>query len=295
MDTGYVSGDEVSPYYDPMIAKIISYGKDRDDAIIKLSDAISNTNLIGIKNNLNFLYKILNVSAFKDKKISTGFINKYWRKLVPNKENIDLLIQLSIAAYLKNRELDKNYTHLDPWSNDLNWRHVENDSENISIRYDKKILKYIVKTIDNNDVLISEDNDTKGNIFTYLFDTVNDDLSIIYKNNKIDFYFLFLDNKKIYINVKGYSLTYEIINKYYMDLTLESSAGSMDAPVPGKIAKVFVKKNQYVKKGEVLVIIEAMKMEHSISAPYDGKVINVDAIEGQQVNEGFTVAEMEVK
>ena len=49
------------------------------------------------------------------------------------------------------------------------------------------------------------------------------------------------------------------------------------------------------KKGEVLVIIEAMKMEHSISAPYDGKVINVDAIEGQQVNEGFTVAEMEVK
>ena len=102
-------------------------------------------------------------------------------------------------------------------------------------------------------------------------------------------------NKKIYINVKGHSLTTEIINKYYMDLTLESSAGTMDAPVPGKIAKVFVKKNQNVKKGEVLVIIEAMKMEHSISAPYDGKVINVDAIEGQQVNEGFTVAEMEVK
>tara|TARA_Y100001935_G_scaffold10601_1_gene8231 strand:- start:13372 stop:15357 length:1986 start_codon:yes stop_codon:yes gene_type:complete len=295
MDTGYVSGDEVSPYYDPMIAKIISYGKDRVDAITKLSDAISNTHLIGIKNNLNFLYKILNVSAFKDKKISTDFINKYWRKLVPNKEDKDLLIQLSIAAYLKNRVLDKNYTHSDPWSNDLNWRHVENDSENISIRYDKKILNYIVKTKDNNDILISEDNDKKGNIFTYLFDTVSNDLSIIYKNNKIDFYFLFLDKKNIYINVKGYSLTSEIINKYYMDLTLESSAGSMDAPVPGKIAKVFVKKNQNVKKGEVLVIIEAMKMEHSISAPYDGKVINVDAIEGQQVNEGFTVVEMEMK
>ena len=295
MDTGYVSGDEVSPYYDPMIAKIISYGKDRVDAITKLSDAISNTHLIGIKNNLNFLYKILNVSAFKDKKISTDFINKYWRKLVPNKEDKDLLIQLSIAAYLKNRVLDKNHTHSDPWSNDLNWRHVENDSENISIRYDKKILNYIVKTKDNNDILISEDNDKKGNIFTYLFDTVSNDLSIIYKNNKIDFYFLFLDKKNIYINVKGYSLTSEIINKYYMDLTLESSAGSMDAPVPGKIAKVFVKKNQNVKKGEVLVIIEAMKMEHSISAPYDGKVINVDAIEGQQVNEGFTVVEMEMK
>ena len=64
-------------------------------SITKLSGAISNTHLVGIKNNLNFLYKILNVAAFKDKKISTGFINKYWHKLVPNRENMDLLIQLS--------------------------------------------------------------------------------------------------------------------------------------------------------------------------------------------------------
>ena len=295
VDTGYVSGDEVSPYYDPMISKIISYGKDRDDAITKLSDAISNTHLVGIKNNLNFLYKILNVAAFKDKKISTGFINKYWHKLVPNRENMDLLIQLSIVAYLKTRKSDKNHSQIDPWSNDRNWRHVENDSEELSIRYDKKILNYTVKNIDYNKVIISEGNNKKGNIFTYLCDTMSDDLSIIYKNNKIDFYFLVLNNKKIYINVKGYSLTSEIINKYYMDLSSESSVGSMDAPVPGKIAKVFVKKNQIVKKSDVLVIIEAMKMEHSIIAPYSGKVIKVEAIEGEQVNEGFTVAQMEVK
>jgi 3-methylcrotonyl-CoA carboxylase alpha subunit len=295
MDTGYISGDEVSPYYDPMIAKIISHGKDRNDAISKLSDAIANTHLVGIKNNLNFLYKILNVSAFKDKKINTDFINKFWDKLVPNKENMDLLIELSIAAYLKYRKPSKKHTHLDPWNSDRNWRHVENDSEKISIRNDKKVLNYIVKTIDYNNVFISEDNDKKGNIFTYLFDTVNSDLSIIYKNNKIDVYLLLLNNKKIYINVKGFSLTSEIISKYYMDLSAESSVGSMDAPVPGKIAKVFVKKNQTVKKGDILVIIEAMKMEHSIIAPYSGKVIKVEAIEGEQVNEGFTVAQMEVK
>ena len=61
------------------------------------------------------------------------------------------------------------------------------------------------------------------------------------------------------------------------------------------LLKVFVKKNQTVKKGDILVIIEAMKMEHSIIAPYSGKVIKVEAIEGEQVNEGFTVAQMEVK
>ena len=71
--------------------------------------------------------------------------------------------------------------------------------------------------------------------------------------------------------------------------------GSMDSPVPGKIAKVFPKKNQQVKKGEILVIIEAMKMEHSILAPYSGKITKINVMEGQQVDEGYTVAQMEVK
>jgi 3-methylcrotonyl-CoA carboxylase alpha subunit len=71
--------------------------------------------------------------------------------------------------------------------------------------------------------------------------------------------------------------------------------GSMDSSVPGKIAKVFAKKNQKVKKGEILVIIEAMKMEHSILAPYSGKITKINVMEGQQVDEGYTVAQMEVK
>ena len=69
----------------------------------------------------------------------------------------------------------------------------------------------------------------------------------------------------------------------------------MDSPVPGKIAKVFSKNNQQVKKGDILVIIEAMKMEHSILAPYSGKIIKINVKEGQQVDEGYTVAQMKEK
>ena len=68
----------------------------------------------------------------------------------------------------------------------------------------------------------------------------------------------------------------------------------MDSPVPGKIAKVFVKNKQVVKKGDILVIVEAMKMEHSILAPFSGRVLKVNTNEGDQVDEGFSVVEMEV-
>jgi len=295
IDTGYVSGDEVSPYYDPMIAKIISYGENREDAINKLSSAIENTHLAGIKNNLYFLYKILNVPAFKAKQINTDFINKFWKKLIPNKENKNLLLELSLALYLKNRKLNNNFTDRDPWNIRQNWRHIENDMERVSLKYDKQVFNYDIKMIDSKNILITLDKEKNGNIYTYLIDRSNNNYSILCHNQKIDLYFSILNNQEIYINMDGFSITSQVKDKYHMDLYLESSIGSMDAPVPGKIAKVFVKKNQIVKKGEVLVIIEAMKMEHSIIAPYKGKVIKVNAIEGHQVNEGFTVAQMEVK
>ena len=295
IDTGYISGDKVSPYYDPMIAKIISYGENREDAINKLSFAIENTYLAGIKNNLHFLYKIINIKACKEKKINTGFINKFWKKLIPNKENTNLLLELSLALYFKNRKLKNNFIDIDPWNISQNWRHIENDMERVSLKYDKQVFNYDIKVIDSQNILITLDKEKKGNIYTYLIDRSNNNCSMLYNNQKIDLHFFILNNQDIYINVDGFSITSQVKDKYRMDLSLESSIGSMDAPVPGKIAKVFVKKNQIVKKGDVLVIIEAMKMEHSITAPYSGKVIKVDAVEGDQVDEGFTVTQMEVK
>ena len=71
------------------------------------------------------------------------------------------------------------------------------------------------------------------------------------------------------------------------------TSGSLDTPVPGKVAKVYVKSNQKVRSGDVLAVIEAMKMEHSIISPFDGTVKEISVKEGEQVDEGYTIAEIE--
>ena len=295
LDTGYVANDEVSSYYDPMIAKIISYGVNRDDAIKKLSFALENTRLEGIKNNIDFLNKIIKVSAFAEKKINTDFINKFWKKLISSKESKDLLLDSAAALYIKFRNSYYISKSLSPWHKNINWRHLGNNFENISLIYDKEVFNYEVKILNSSEFLVIDEERKNKNIFKILNDDFSKKLSLLRNNKKIENIYFTVNNDNIYINQSGYSLNLNIRDKFYLDIKLEASEGSMDSPVPGKIAKVFSKNNQQVKKGDILVIIEAMKMEHSILAPYSGKIIKINVKEGQQVDEGYTVAQMKEK
>ena len=295
LDTGYLADDEVSSYYDPMVAKIIAYGENRNDALKKLSYALKNTQLIGIKNNIDFLNKILKVPAFSQKNISTDFINKYWQNLVPTEETRNRLIQTALTLYVR----DRNYNQLDekdsPWQNTHNWRHLDNDFENISLICDKEIYHYKIKTIDGDYTIVKNTDGSFFNTFKFLSDEDSKNIQLLCNNKIINLFFIKLNNEDMYINQNGYSLNLKVRDKYYLELKEESSVGSMNSPVPGKIAKIFVKNMQSVKKGDVLVIVEAMKMEHSILAPFSGKVLKVNTSEGDQVDEGFAVVQMEVK
>ena len=295
LDTGYLADDEVSSYYDPMVAKIIAYGENRNDALKKLSYALKNTQLIGIKNNIDFLNKILKVPAFSQKNINTDFINKYWQNLVPTEETRNRLIQAALTLYVRGR----NYSQLDekdsPWQNTHNWRHLDNDYENISLICDKEIYNYKLKTIDGDYTIVKNTDGSFFNTFKFLSDESSKNIQLLCNNKIINLFFIKLNNEDMYINQNGYSLNLKVRDKYYLELKEESSVGSMNSPVPGKIAKIFVKNMQSVKKGDVLVIVEAMKMEHSILAPFSGKVLKVNTSEGDQVDEGFAVVQMEVK
>ena len=294
LDTGYLANDEVSSYYDPMVAKIIAYGENRKDALKKLSFALQNTQLIGIKNNIDFLNKILKVPAFSKNNINTNFINKYWKSLVPSIESRNNLIQAALVLYVKAR----NSSHVDekssPWQIINNWRHLENSYENINILCEKEIYNYKIKMIDQDHALVTNNDSSFINTFKFISKNGHNNIQLIFNNKKIDVFFVKLNNEDMYINQNGYSLNLNIRDKYYLELEEASSLGSMDSPVPGKIAKIFVKNKQVVKKGDILVIVEAMKMEHSILAPFSGRVLKVNTSEGDQVDEGFAVVEMEV-
>ena len=101
------------------------------------------------------------------------------------------------------------------------------------------------------------------------------------------------EDNSLYVIYDGRHLKINILERFSSNYKGELTSGSLEASVPGKVAKVYVKNNQKVKKGIILVIIEAMKMEHSIIAPFDGIVKNIAVKEGEPIEEGHTVTELE--
>ena len=177
-----------------MVAKIIAYGENRNDALKKLSFALQNTQLIGIKNNIDFLNKILKVPAFAKKNINTDFINKYWKSLVPSVESRFNLIQVALTLFIKAR----NYSRIDekssPWQNANNWRHLENSYEHINILCDKEIYNYKIKMIDQDHAVVKNKDASSINTFKFISKKVHNNIQLIFNNKKIDVFFVKLNN-----------------------------------------------------------------------------------------------------
>ena len=104
-----------------------------------------------------------------------------------------------------------------------------------------------------------------------------------------------MNGNEINLASMGYNFQFIVKEKYSSFLLEDNTLGTFDAPVPGKVVKIFVKLNERVEKGFVIAIIEAMKMEHSIIAPFEGKIVKINVKESQQVEEGFTLVEMDKK
>ena len=293
LDTGYEDYDEVSPYYDPMIAKIITYGKDRNDAIRKMSLTLGKTKLFGLDNNVYFLNNIIINKYFSKKDINTQFIDKFWTELVtPAKLKEDFRILFaSLFIYLRNNENSSSF--YSPWSNKENWRHVNNDKEEVLFIDNKDEFNFKCQIISENEYIIfSSLEEIQLAEIKYLTNENNSIFKVLFNNKPFEFE-VFEDNNEYYFSSMGYSFKYVSKEKYANILSEDSVAGSFDAPVPGKVAKIFTKVNQKVKKGYIVAVIEAMKMEHSITAPYNGKIKKINVKENQQVDEGFTLIEME--
>ncbi len=295
LDSGYDKYDEISSYYDPMIAKIIVYGRDRKDAIKKMSSTLNNVKLFGVDNNVYFLNNIVKNNNFLKKDISTKFIDYYWQELkIPSelKENFRFL---AVSLILYNRNNDNEMLHTSPWENKNNWRHLSNDQEEIVLLDGKEEYLYNCKTLENGHyVLYSSINESQIAEINYIFFNEKKTVKVTLNNKKFYFDFL-IEGNEYYLSSMGYSFKFLEKQKYGIISSEDSASNSLDAPVPGKVAKIFAKKGQVIKKGSVIVVIEAMKMEHSILAPYDGVIKKINVKEFEQVEEGLTLIKMDKK
>jgi len=286
IETGVREGDAISPYYDPMIAKVIAQGDDRDQAIATLIQALRDTEVAGISTNRDFLIRVLSHPDFKSGMLDTGFIAAKEDVLLPGKVRAST-IALTLASLLaldmqaqaaREIAMAGSDSH-SPWARTNGWRlsdaaavdlifqDVEGTCQ-IAAIYQDGAWQIDLASGDTHSAVLMDRTDDRliGRI-----DGIRYDIGYTQTGDRIT---LFLGDQTI-------SLVQ--VDPFAMAAGIDQLDHALTAPMPGKVTAVFVSAGEAVAAGQSLMILEAMKMEHTIKAPAEGIVATLPFAVGEQV------------
>ena len=288
VDTGIRQGDEVSIYYDPMIAKLIVWDRDRDTALARLRGALADYQVVGLTTNLNFLSALAANEAFNKQQIDTSFIEKQQHDLFPDKAPIsDESIALAAMYILQTRVTQSHLSAagsndpFSPWHQVTGWRNNEKNSHHLEF-IDTESAAPISAQIhfEKTGYSIEVNNHT----YTATGKLENKQLTANLSGKRIDARII-EHNDQLHILTHGKSVTLGFINDEH-ETQSDDDSGSLVAPMPGTIISVNVKVGDNVTQSQTLLILEAMKMEHTISAPADGVISEILYQAGDMVEDG---------
>ncbi|WP_343743014.1 acetyl/propionyl/methylcrotonyl-CoA carboxylase subunit alpha [Herbaspirillum huttiense] len=282
IDAGVREGDAISPFYDPMIAKLIVWGADRDAALRNMARALAQYQVVGLATNIGFLQRLIAGQAFATADLDTGLIERHRDSLFPAPvaPTADTLA-LATAALLQQEQ--RHQDSRDPWAQTSGWRlntrlqrslNFEDDSGNSEVRIDY--------AGDGRQWQLQ----IGGNTHTLALHAANTDSVRIS-----------LDGRTLQADVawEGEGLhLFDGRRQHSLRLPdpmahaghAEAEGGRLTAPMPGKIVALLVEQGASVTQGTPLLIMEAMKMEHTIAAPSAGTVEALRYAVGDQVAEG---------
>jgi acetyl-CoA carboxylase biotin carboxylase subunit len=249
VDTGVREGDTVTPFYDPMIAKVIACAPTREAAIAKLADALSTAQIAGVRTNNAFLIRCLRSADFIAGNIDTGFIGRHEADLIPHAALPPDI--LSAAAHFVTGE--NHAANDDPWNVQDSFRLSGKSRQSADFVVDEKRVAVALPAPDGH------------------ADAMR------------------LTNGDIAIMKDGETFIVHPHDPFAAADAAGGASDRIVSPMPGKIIQLHVKAGDAVKKGQPLAVLEAMKMEHTLAAPADAKVASVDVAQGDQVNDGAIV------
>ena len=285
VDTGIREGSEVSMFYDPMIAKLITHGENRDSAIENMTNAIDQYVIDGLSHNLNFLSSIMQNKTFRSGYTTTDFIEQEYsdgfQGEAINEKEYEIYASILSGCYM----LDQ--MKLDPF--------YENEK--------KYVIKFKDKSIDS---IIQKD----GDGFLVQINNNQYHLSLSMQSNDPRV-ICSIDDQKMVLQIRKRLPRYELVHKGKVALALISEQRLADlnelmpkkipqdmskfllSPMPGLLIKVCVDEGQEVKAGEELAVVEAMKMENSLRASKDLKIKSILGSEGDNLSVDQKILEFE--
>ena len=275
-DTGIEQGSVVGTDFDPMLAKVITKGKTRIDAANKLALALETMHIGGVTTNRDFLVASLRTKDFLDGKTTSDFIEKTNPQRAVILEGSMLENALTAAALWiqgQNRE-SANILKDIP----TGWRNSRLPRQKINFRYLEKDLEVTYKA--NRDGSFDVNDGTVARVVKWT--SYGIDIEV---NNSRFFSKVTRDNDNIVVHGPWGDALFKILPRFTLPGS-EAQAGGLIAPMPGKVVDLKVKTGSKVKKGDTLVILEAMKMEHQVKATEDGKITKVLIKKDDQLENG---------
>ena len=278
-DVGIESGSNITANFDPMLAKIISFGETRTEAANKLALAIENSHFGGMQTNRDYLVSILRSKEYLNGDTTTDFVER-----VNLKSEIDLTKEEIVrfakvgAMWVQGKNRDEAMVLKNLQSG---WNNGRLPYQEVKLKLNEEELKIKYKPLRDGS-FISEDNENIR-IFNWSHDFIDVEISNVRYRSKIS-----LEDDLLLVHTNKGDLLFNILPKFNIAQE-EVIKGGLVAPMPGKVVEIKVKKGSNIKKGDTLVILEAMKMEHKVLAPDNGKVKEVLIKENEQVENGATL------
>jgi propionyl-CoA carboxylase alpha chain len=286
VDSGVTDGSVVSPYYDPMLAKVIAYGPTRDDARRRLARALAGAELHGVTTNRDLLVGLLREPDFRAGRTDTGYLDRHPpRELAPADPGRDRRHALA-AALAGQAERRANTPVLGTLPS--GWRNAPSrDQRTVYQCGDDQLMVTYRFTPDGLRAAVDGEPVANPVLHEATPDRVDleaDGVRRAYEVHRV--------GPVVYVDSAAGS-TVLVGAPRHPEPTTEVQAGSLQAPMPGLVARLLVEVGDVVAAGVPLVVLEAMKMEHTVAAPADGTVTALPVAAGTQVETGAVLAVVE--
>jgi 3-methylcrotonyl-CoA carboxylase alpha subunit len=281
IDTGVGPGDQISPFYDSMIAKLIVWGADRDQALQRMRAALDQYRIVGVASNVAFLERLIASPAFAGADLDTALIERESGWLFPAVQPLPRDFWLAAAAAILRRT--GAGAGDSPWDTGDGWRLGARAQRELKLRAGDEMMKVDVQYLANGWTLTIGDatvavacapaagSDTD---FCLVLDGVQRPVTAVHAGSRIHF---FMDGRREVL---------EHLDPLIATAATAAGPAGLRAPMPGRVLELFATPGTAVPRGAPLLVMEAMKIEHTIVAPSAGTLRSYRVAAGEQVGEG---------
>ncbi|MEP7057158.1 MAG: biotin carboxylase N-terminal domain-containing protein [Caldimonas sp.] len=280
IDGGVREGDSITPHYDPMIAKLIVWGRDRAQALARLDAALAQTHIVGVQTNVAFLRRVVTSRSFDAADLDTALIERERAQLF---EQPGLALEIAAAGVVAHAlAAERALEDADPWSRRDGWRLHGSALRRFDIEAKGAHHVFTLERARSGAQVLVRDVER----WTFGAEALGPNLHDVQLGDRRHTLTVYATGQRISVfSVDGAAVVDEIDPIAHAgDHAVE--AGRLTAPMPGKVIAFLAGVGDKVAAGQPLAVMEAMKMEHTIAAPRDGTIEELLYVVGDQVDEG---------